>query len=128
MNRPTRLLLYWSPRVLGIAFALFLSLFALDVFNEHLGFLKTILALSIHLIPTAIIVAVLAVSWRWEWVGGILFIAVGILYLSNPRVWHHPDWIAVISGPLFLVGALFLFGWSKRAEIRGSGNQSASPG
>jgi hypothetical protein len=80
--------------------------------------LKTILALSIHLIPTAIIVLVLAVSWRWEWVGGVLFIAAGILYLSNPRTWHHLSWIVVMSGPLFLVGALFLLNWLKRAEIR----------
>jgi len=116
MNRAVKRLLFWSPRVLCIAFALFASLFALDVFSEGLGVAKTILALSIHLIPTALIVAVLAVSWRWEWVGGILFIAVGMLYLT--RAWHHPDWVIVISGPLFLVGTLFLLNWSKRAEIR----------
>ena len=116
MHRPTKLLLYWSPRVLGIAFALFLSLFALDVFDEHLGLWKTILALSVHLIPTAIIVLVLAISWRWEWVGGMLFIAVGILYLA--RMWHHPAAVAGVSGPLFLVGALFLINSWKRAEIR----------
>jgi uncharacterized membrane protein len=119
MNRGAKRLLFWSPRVLCIAFALFVSLFALDVFNEGLGWWKTILALSIHLIPTAFIVAVLVVSWRWEWVGGILFIAVGILYLT--RAWHHPSWIVVMSGPLFLVGALFLLNWSKRAEIRAQG-------
>jgi hypothetical protein len=104
---------------LCIAFALFLSLFALDVFNEGLGLWKTILALSIHLIPTAFIVVVLALSWRWEWVGGGLFIAAGILYLT--RMWHHPSAVAGISGPLFLVGALFLLGWLKRAEIRAQG-------
>jgi hypothetical protein len=99
-----------------MAFALFLSLFALDVFNEGLGWAKTIVALCIHLIPTAFIVVVLAVSWRWEWVGGILYIAAGILYLIGAR--HHPSWIVVISGPLFLVGALFLLNSWKRAEIR----------
>jgi hypothetical protein len=109
-------LLFWSPRVLCIAFALFLSLFALDVFSEGLGVGKTIVAFSIHLIPTAIIAAVLALSWRWEWVGGILSIAAGILYLIRAR--HHPDWVVVISGPLFVLGALFLLNWWKRAEIR----------
>jgi hypothetical protein len=118
MKEPVKRLLFWSPRILCIAFALFISLFALDVFGEGLGLWKTILALLIHLIPTAFIVVVLAVSWRWEWVGGVLFIAVGILYLSNPRTWHHPSWIVVISGPLFVVGALFLLNWWKGAEIR----------
>jgi hypothetical protein len=116
MKGPVRRLLFWSPRVLCIAFALFVSLFALDVFSEGLGLWKTILALSIHLIPTAFIVVVLVVSWRWEWVGGIVFIAVGVLYLINAR--HHPSWIVVISGPLFLVGALFLLNWWKRVEVR----------
>jgi hypothetical protein len=116
MKEPVRRLLFWSPRVLCIAFALFVSLFALDVFSAGLGLVKTILALSIHLIPTAFIVVVLALSWRWEWVGGILFIAVGILYLI--RAQHHPDWVVVISGPLFLVGALFLLNWWKREEIQ----------
>jgi thiol:disulfide interchange protein len=118
MKEPVRRLLFWSPRVLCIGFALFVSLFALDVFSEGLGFWKTILALSIHLVPTAFIVVVLAVSWRWEWVGGILYIAAGIFYLIEIRNRHHPDWVVVISGPLFLVGALFLLNWLKRAEIR----------
>ena len=119
MKGPVKRLLFWSPRVLCIAFALFLSLFALDVFNEGLGLWKTNLALSIHLFPTAFVVVVLAFSWRWEWVGGILYIAAGILYLIQAR--HHPDWVVVISGPLFLVGALFLLNWLKRAEIRAQG-------
>ena len=116
MKGPVRRLLFWSPRVLCIAFALFVSLFALDVFNEGLGLWKTILALSIHLIPTAFIVVVLVLSWRWEWVGGILYIAAGTFYLIEAR--HHPDWVVVISGALFLVGALFLLNWLKRVEIR----------
>ena len=116
MKEPLKRLLYWSPRILCIAFALFLSLFAFDVFDEQLGLLKTILALSIHLIPSFVIVLVLALSWRWEWVGGVLFIAAAILYLT--RAWHHPSWVALISGPLFLVGALFLINSWKRAEIR----------
>jgi len=116
MNKPLKRVLYWSPRVLCIAFAIFLSLFALDVFNEGYGVAKTILALAIHLIPSAIVVVVLAISWRWEWVGGVLFIAMGVVYLM--QAWRHPDWVVTISGPLFLVGALFLLSWSKRAEIR----------
>jgi formate hydrogenlyase subunit 3/multisubunit Na+/H+ antiporter MnhD subunit len=116
MKGPVKRLLFWTPRVLCIAFALFLSLFALDVFSEGLGWWKTLLALSIHLLPTLFILVVLAFSWRREWVGGILYIAAGIRCLIAAR--HHPDWVLVISGPLFVVGALFLLNWWKRAEIR----------
>jgi len=33
MNRPVKKLIFWTPRVLCILSALFLSLFALDVFS-----------------------------------------------------------------------------------------------
>ena len=36
-------LLHWTPRILGILFAGFLGLFALDVFNEGHTFWRTIL-------------------------------------------------------------------------------------
>jgi hypothetical protein len=33
MNRPVKKLIFWTPRVLCIAFALFINMLALDVFN-----------------------------------------------------------------------------------------------
>ena len=36
MNRANSRRLYWAPRVLGIAYALFISVFALDVFEANL--------------------------------------------------------------------------------------------
>ena len=104
--------LFWSPRALSIALAVFISLFALDAFVEGRGFWANALAFTMHLAPTAIVVAVLAVAWRWEWIGAVLFAAVGTLYAVT--AWHHPSWILLISGPLFLIAALFLLNWLKR--------------
>jgi len=108
--------MYWAPRVLCIAFAIFVSLFALDVFSEGYGFWQTIVALLIHLVPTAIIVIGLLISWRWEWVGAVMFIGLGTYYTLGE--WKHPNWVLTIAGPLFLIGALFLFDWVKRKELR----------
>ena len=118
MKRPVKRLLFWTPRILCILFAVFVSLFALDVFGEGYGFWETIQALLMHLVPTGVILIVLAISWRWEWVGGVLFIALGVLYLAMS--WGRLHWSAylVISGPLFLVGVLFLINWLYRAELR----------
>lgn len=99
---------YWSPRILGILFALFVSAFALDVFGEHQGFWTTILALLIHLIPAAIVALALVLSWRWERLGSALFFALAAFYMVLSRgrmVWTA---YAVIAGPLLLIGALFL--------------------
>jgi hypothetical protein len=110
--------LFWTPRILCLVFAVFVSLFALDVFGEGYGFWETILAFLIHLIPTGIILAVLAISWRWEWVGGILFIALGTAYIVT--TWERSRWPAylAISGPLFLIGVLFLVNWRYKAGLR----------
>ena len=81
MNETTLRFLYWAPRVLGILLAVFVSVFALDVFGEGYGFWSTVLALVMHLIPTALIVLALVIGWRWEWIGGILFIALGVFYV-----------------------------------------------
>jgi hypothetical protein len=118
MKPTTRQLLFWVPRVLTILFAGFLSLFALDVFDEGFGFWGTVVALFMHLIPTWIVLIVLAVSWRWEWVGAVLFAALGLLYVYFAVGRGHPEWTLVISGPLFLVGGLFLLNWLYRKQIR----------
>jgi hypothetical protein len=38
MSNFSKRLLFWTPRAFSIIFIAFLSLFALDVFNEHLSF------------------------------------------------------------------------------------------
>jgi hypothetical protein len=117
-RKPAQQLLYWTPRGLCIAFAMAISLFALDVFGEGRGFWTTILALLMHLIPTAILLIVLALSWRWEWVGGVLFTALGVLYLVMFWGKFALSVYLLISGPLFLVGILFLMNWVSRASLR----------
>ncbi len=106
MNMTIRRALFWAPRVLCILFALFLSVFALDVFSEGYGFGETILALLIHLIPTFLIVIILAIAWRREIVGVILFFALALIYLVMSK-----GESLIISVPLILVGGLFLLNW-----------------
>jgi hypothetical protein len=116
MSRAGRRVVSWLPRVLGIAFAIFISMFALDVFSEGTGFWRTAFALIIHLIPAAIVVVALAVGWRREWAGAILFGVLGMFYLVTTL--QHPDWILVISGPLFLIALLFLMSWLANSRLR----------
>ena len=118
MKTATKRFLYWTPRLLCLLFAAFISLFALDVFGEHQGFWNTLLALLMHLIPTGILLLILAVTWRWEWIGGLLFPALGAFYII--AFWGRFHWVtyAILSGSLFLLGALFLLGWKYRVELR----------
>ena len=117
MSRPAARLLYWSPRILSIAFAVFLSVFALDAFDEAHDFWPTARALSIHLVPTAVILAALIAAWRWEWVGVALFSLAAVFYIWSvlPR---HVDWAFTIGVPLLVIAGLFLANWIERAHLR----------
>jgi len=123
MSILSRRLLYWTPRALSIAFAAFLSLFALDVFSEHRGFWDTALALTMHLVPVFVVIAILALAWRWEWVGAVFYAFAGLLYVawvtSRPRPAATTlSWILLIAGPAFVIAILFMANWLKRRELR----------
>lgn len=105
--------LYWAPRVLAILFIMFISIFALDVFGEGYGFLELLVALFMHLIPVFILAAVLLIAWRWEKIGGIIFILLGLLFTFFFHTYRDLIGFLIISGPVFLIGVLFLISKAK---------------
>ena len=110
---------YWTPRILAIIFIAFLALFSLDVFGTEMGFWETLAGFLIHNIPVFILIATLAVSWKRELVGAVVFILAGLLYIffaaKNAPDWRMAlIWSAQISGAAFLIGGLFLVGWVRK--------------
>lgn len=108
-------LLYWLPRVLGILYIFFVSMFALDVFEENLGFWGTTVALFMHLIPSFILTAMLVIAWKFKKTGALVFLAGGvillILYLSmrnGNNIGIVFAWALQLFTPLFIIGLLFL--------------------
>jgi hypothetical protein len=103
-------LLLWSPRILGVLVSLFIGMFALDAFSHGTSFVEALPDFLVHLIPAFMLLALVAASWRWEWIGGVAFIGLAVVYavtMSKGRI----DWMFVISGPLAIVGALYLWSW-----------------
>ena len=117
MKSVWRRLLFWVPRILTILFAVFVSFFALDVFNEHLPFWHLVLALFLHLIPTFALLITLALAWRWEWIGSVAYVALGVFYVYSFAGRFPLLTYVVIAGPLFLIGGLFATNWIMRKEI-----------
>jgi hypothetical protein len=116
MTRTSSTLLLWSPRILGIAVSCFIGLFALDAFSDGAPMREAMTAFVIHLLPALALLAIVAISWRWEWVGGTAFVALAAVYaLTMAR--GRLDWMLVISGPLLVVGALFFWSWHHHAEL-----------
>jgi hypothetical protein len=110
----------WAPRVLAIAFIGFVSLFALDVFSGGRGVAETAVALALHLIPSAVLAAIVALAWRREWIGALCFGAAGALYVwwalskDVPAFATRLLWCMTIAGPAFLVAALYGVSWRAR--------------
>ena len=113
-----RRVLFWMPRGLGLLFAGFLSLFALDVVSAGYSFWETVAALLIHLISTAVLVIVLALSWRWPWVGAVGFMGFAAWYLATFWAQFPVSVYLMLAGLPFLLGLLFLVDWWYRGALR----------
>lgn len=99
---------YRSPRVLAVIFALFIATFATKVFASGYKFPEILLALGLYLIPAAVVGVAIIIAWKRERVGGMIFLLLGFLYII--LAWQTKPIIsyALISGPSFLIGAMFL--------------------
>jgi cytochrome b561 len=107
---------HWLPRIICILAILFISLFALDAFAPELPFWQQIGAFLMHLIPSFILLGLLLIAWKWEYVGGIIFTLIGVLlspivfihnYEMNGSILISLGIISAITIPFAVVGILF---------------------
>ncbi len=118
--------LYWTPRILSIIFLLFLAMFSLDIFDGNYGFWGTIVGLFMHNIPVLVLLIVLIIAWKHEIVGTIFYALGGLLYIGlimyNFLAFGFKAymifWIVQISGPAFVIAALFYAGWRQKKKIK----------
>jgi hypothetical protein len=96
---------YWTPRLAGVLMTAFLAMFALDAFNGT-SFVRGLSQFAIHLAPAMLVGALVAIAWRFERAGAAGFFVLAAAYALAVR--GRLDWAALISGPLVVVGALFL--------------------
>ena len=110
-------LFHWLPRILCILAILFISLFAADAFAPGLTIWQQLGAFFIHLIPSFILLAFLILAWKWELIGGIIFMVIGLAfspfifmlnYNRNHSIWLSLVIILTITIPFVVVGILFL--------------------
>ena len=98
----SQFLLTWAPRLLGLAVALFFSLFAFDGAWVHPWAPVDVL---MNLVPAAIVAIVVVGAWRAPMAGTVGFGLLALIYAATAH--EHPEWILVIAGPLALTSLLF---------------------
>jgi hypothetical protein len=101
-------ILYWTPRVLAILATLFLMMFSFDVFDGSEPLSRELLGFLIHNIPVLILTAILVVAWKWEIVGGILFIIAAIAASIFFRSFSGNPASLIVLAPFFVTGVLFI--------------------
>lgn len=115
MNKASRIV-YWTPRIVAIMLIVFLAMFSLDVITPEATIWQILAGMFMHNIPVFILTAVLVVAWKYEWVGGVVFILAGVAYIalsvSSQITWYQAlSWSMILAGPAFIVGGLFLASW-----------------
>ena len=108
---------HWLPRIICILAILFVSLFAVDAFAPGQTIWQQLGAFFIHLIPSFILLAILIIAWKWEYIGGIIFLLIGLgfspwvfvnTYKINHSIWMSLGIIMTITIPFVIVGILFI--------------------
>ena len=102
-KRKVREILHWLPRILGILFVIFISLLSVDLLERHAD-QNLVGTLFINAIPTIIFAGVLFVAWKWEEIGGYLYIVLGFVYVWLS--WGEPAHLII---PIVSVVIGFLF-------------------
>ena len=117
-------LFHWLPRITCIMTILFISMFAFDAFAPGLSIWQQLRDFLIHLTPSYILIAILLVAWKWEFIGGIIFIIIGLglspfVFLLNHNRNHFSVMLSlgvilIINIPFVIVGILFIVNHYKR--------------
>lgn len=121
--------LFRFPRIFAIAFILFISMFALDIFWQWYTFWETVLGLFIHLIPSLFLTIVLILSRKkYPLVGAIGFGVSGIFYTFmciinfirslgfEAKSWHLLIWPLQIALPALIIGRMFFRYWKLKKK------------
>jgi hypothetical protein len=96
---------------------LFISMFAADAFAPDHTIWQQLGDFLMHLIPSFILLALLLVAWKWEFIGGVIFTLIGIglspvifqhNYAMNESVSMSLMVILMITFPFIVVGVLFI--------------------
>lgn len=120
MSKWVRCFVFWTPRMFGVVFALLVGVFALNVFGAGYDLWETTVALFMHLIPSLLIVAMIAVTWRWELIGGALLLGAAFVIVIQFALGWGNDWTLYTTfvATLVLVAALFFVNYHYHNELQ----------
>lgn len=106
--------IYWTPRIAGILIALFVAMFALDVFDGQASIWMMIGGFFIHALPGIIMGGVVALAWRKPVIGFVVFLLSAVFFLRTVIRAPFQDSLGMLllfSGPMAMIATLFWANW-----------------
>ncbi len=99
----------------------------MDAFRPGLTVWQQIGGFLMHLLPSFILAIILAIAWKWELAGGILFAAIGVIMsVSIFNLNHNRNQFTVeqsiinallICSPFVVAGVLFILSYYKSRKV-----------
>lgn len=115
IDNPTAMkkkILFWTPRILCILAILFVISFSFDVFEIEAPLGRQLIGFLIHNVPALVLAGLLVIAWKWDLVGGIVFILFPLLAAFSLTSFFTRNFGAlVLCAPFLIAGLLFLWYW-----------------
>lgn len=110
-----KMALYGAPRILGILFVFQISEFALVTLLAYPR-LEVLMGLLAQMHWNIFLVIILALAWRWEWIGTLGFGAYAFWYLAFVNVSDTGTFL-IMAGLPVLTAVLFFIGFTFKKDI-----------
>jgi isopentenyl-diphosphate Delta-isomerase len=102
-------ILFYVPRILAALYAIFLSLFSLDVFSEDGEWYNLLIGFIIHMFPALAVLMCLLIAHKRQVVGSFLFASLAVFYMIIANNEMHWILFLVIPFPLLVIAGIFLW-------------------
>ena len=119
-------LFFWLPRVLGVLAISLIGVLSVDLTNGEIDSATQLQSLVIHLVPTYLLLIFFLVATRWENVGGVFFLVIGLLaspylFFGNYNMGYSFaesfGRILSVTIPLVFVGILFILNYENKRRM-----------
>lgn len=94
-------------RGLTIAYALGLSLFALDVFQAGHSFVPVLIEFIIHVSPSLLLLFLLAITWKRPAIAAIVFFGAAVLFTFFFHSYRSLAQFGILTVPLLFPSLLY---------------------
>ncbi len=110
-------ILYWLPRILAILAILFMLVFSLDCLDPGETLKKQLICLFMNNIPVLLCIVALFIAWRWELIGGIIFILIFFAGTIFFKSFSGNAASLIVISPFLITGVLFILSSQKTKRV-----------